>query len=78
MSYTGARQSFPSPPKDNTPTRGGYRTVILTFAMNGRVEGDYDDMIRALNRLEGDHIGLRQYGTDWTKGYPIVTVKETP
>jgi len=53
-----------------------YMTVTLIFDMDGRVEGDRDDLIRALDQLEVDYPGLLQYGKDWTHRLPVVRVTE--
>jgi hypothetical protein len=57
--------------------RGRYRTVAITFDMDGLTEGDYDDFSRAVNAIEREIPGAHLLGQDETHSWPSYVVRET-
>lgn len=56
--------------------RGRYRVVVMAFDMDGRNEGDWDDLRRAVDALETEYPGLHVLGQDETRTWPTVYVAE--
>jgi hypothetical protein len=54
-----------------------YITHAITFDMEGRTDGDFDDFERALHQLEIDFPGAMVLGTDWTVSWPSYRVHES-
>jgi hypothetical protein len=57
--------------------RKKYITHAITFDMEGRTDGDFDDFERALHKLEVDFPGAMVLGTDWTESWPSYRVHES-
>jgi hypothetical protein len=57
--------------------RARYITHAITFDMEGKTQGDYDDFERHLTQLEVDFPGAMVLGTDWTHSWPTYRIHET-
>jgi hypothetical protein len=55
---------------------GPYHIWAIAFDMDGRTEGDLQDLLRFIHNIEAEYPGAHLLGSDMTRGWPSYRVHE--